>query len=208
MQKVVVIRPLLKGKTLDPRIIGTDHPGTYRWWFHGNSLKYLGLSTNNNLLCSSKSVVNGQTYYALYFGIAVKETIRKRLNWHINQKHSTSNMKSNGPLSTLRRTLGALLLYNNPKQSISIANSQAVIDGFMDKYCVVEWMPYTSGGDIKKEIEAIETAELKNPNYWYPLNLDKNNSPCKDKVYSNELSKKRKSFSEFFSALSSIIELL
>lgn len=114
MQKVVVIRPLLKRKTLDPRIIGTDHPGTYRWWFHESCLKDLGLSENGSYVLKS-GMINGEKYYALYFGIAVKETIRERFNWHINQSHSYSNIRS-GTISTLRHSLSALLLRKGPCQ--------------------------------------------------------------------------------------------
>ena len=64
MQKVIVIRPLLKGKTLDPRLNGTDRPGTYRWWFHESGLKDLGLSKNGSYVFKSE-LINGEKYYAL-----------------------------------------------------------------------------------------------------------------------------------------------
>lgn len=196
MKKVSVIRPLLKGKVLDPLINGTDHPGTYRWWFHEDSLKALGLSNNSTSVLLQKTI-GGRKYYALYFGITVKESIRKRLDWHINQKHTISNMRSGGTLSTLRRSLGALLLgsINNP----GLNQSEITINQFMDQYCIVEWMPYEKGDnnkeELKEEIETVETVEL-NKKYWYPLNLDKNKSGRRINLsYLHDLSAKRKLFS-------------
>ena len=164
MQKVSVIRPILSEKTLDPQIKGTEHPGTYRWWFHEQCLKDLDLS-NTNL---KSTTIDGELYFALYFGIAVKETIRQRLNWHINQNHSTSNMKS-GTISTLRLSLCALLLQNNLNKTI--LNSESVVNSFIDNNCIVEWMPYALG--TESQIRSDELYELAQ-SYWYPLNIQNN----------------------------------
>lgn len=176
MQKVRVIRPLLKGKLVDPRISGTDRPGTYRWWFHERSLKDLGLSgCTSGLLPES---IEGEMYYALYFGIAVKESIRERLGWHINQAHSESNIR-NGTISTLRHTLCALLLVNQPN---NIPDSERIVNDFIDANCIVEWTPYSPG--TESQIRTDEKKELSQ-SYWYPLNTqdNKKSDPVKLEYY-------------------------
>lgn len=167
MQKVIIIRPLLKGKTIDPRINGTDRPGTYRWWFHESCLKDLGLYNNGSYVLKSETI-DEETYYALYFGIAVKETIRSRFNWHISQSHSYSNIKS-GTISTLRHTLSALLLKKNPCKTIP--NSERVVNDFIDANCIVEWTPYPTGTESQIHIDELQ--ELSQ-SYWYPLNIQDN----------------------------------
>ncbi len=190
MQKVEVIRPLLKGKMVDPRISGTERPGTYRWWFHERSLKDLGLSNNYTPALWHESI-DGQKYYALYFGIAVKETIRDRFNWHINQTHSYSNIKS-GTISTLRHTLCALLLENQPSKTIP--ESERIVNEFIDANCIVEWNPYSPGTESQISID--EKKELSQ-SYWYPLNIQDNKKSDVVKLeYYNKLKKLRKEVQE------------
>ena len=186
MQKVIDIHTMLKGKMADPLISGTEHPGIYRWWFHERSLKDLGLSSNNTSALWKKTI-DGETYYALYVGIAVKETIRKRLNWHINQKHSYSNIKS-GTISTLRYTLCALLLKKQVQKTIR--ESERIINEFLDTNCIVEWTPYFSGTESQIRID--EKKELSQ-SYWYPLNIQDNKKSDEAKLkYYNNLKRLRK----------------
>lgn len=186
MKKVRVIRPLLKGKVLDPLINGTQQPGTYRWWFHARSFKDLGL-THINPSAIRNEIIEGEKYYALYFGITIKETIRKRLNWHINQTHSYSNIKS-GTISTLRHTLCALLLKSLPQKAIT--DSERIINEFIDANCIVEWTPYPPG--TESEIRNDEKKELS-LSYWYPLNIQDNKKSDLVKLdYYNKLKRLRK----------------
>lgn len=166
MGKVSTIRPLLKGESYYPCLAGSDCFGTYRWWFHESCLKHLGLSLGYPQTLLSTDF-QGEKYYALYFGIAAKETIRQRLHWHINQKHTQSSFKS-GYISTLRLTLCALLL--NPASKPTLKQSEDVVNDFMDKYCVVEWCSYHNNAE--DQIRADEKAELRS--YCYPLNIQGN----------------------------------
>lgn len=186
MQKVDVIRPLLKGKTLDPRINGTDCPGTYRWWFHERCLKDLGITNRGSYVLMTETI-NGERYYALYFGIAVKETIRERFIWHILQSHSKSNIK-HGTISTLRHTLSALLLAN--KNIKTIPYSERIVNDFINDNCMVEWTPYTPGTESQIHID--ELNELSQ-SYWYPLNIQCNKKKDTDKLsYYKNLKKLRR----------------
>ena len=166
MEKVSKIRPILKGNSYYLCLAGSDCPGTYRWWFHESCLKQLGLSHIDSQKLLS-TTFQGKRYHALFFGIAAKETIRQRLHWHINQKHTQSSFKS-GYISTLRLTLCALLL--NPASKPTLKQSEDVVNGYMDKYCVVEWCSYHNNAE--DQIRADEKAELRS--YWYPLNIQGN----------------------------------
>lgn len=184
MVRVSRIRPLLKGKSYCPCLAGSDSYGTYRWWFHESSLKQLGLSHNDTQSLLSMTF-QGHNYYALYFGIAIEETIRQRLHWHINQKHTQSSFKS-GYISTLRLSLCALLL--NPALKPTLQSSETVVNDFMDKYCVVEWCSYPQ--ENKNKIREDEKSELNA--HQYPLNIQSN------KWKLTNLRSKRKTIKSFF----------
>ena len=133
--------------------------GIYKWWFRESAidslLKPLG-NVNNKQLLHKK--VKGEVFYALYFGIA--NNCRERAAWHIAQHHTPSSVKS-GYLSTLRRTLSALLEKNMTK-------SESAVNKFMDENCYWEW-EYTTN---REKALTIESSELcKN---YYPLNIQGN----------------------------------
>lgn len=181
------IRPYLKGKDIIPALDGIETTGSYRWWFKEKCISILSLTDSDSRLLLQKKY-NGITYYALYYGIAVKETIRKRLDWHINQIHKESNIKS-GYISTLRLTLGALLLHSMTIKDPS--ESTKCVNAFIDNNCIVEWIPYLE--NEKTRIVSDETIELAKE-YWYPLNIAKNHSSNKVKTYTQELKRLRKRF--------------
>ena len=49
--------------------------------------------------------------YCIYIGIAVRESVGARLNWHVNDRH-TENRVKNGTLSTLRKSISSLIAHN------------------------------------------------------------------------------------------------
>lgn len=158
--------------------------GIYCWWFREDCLKKLlnkisefvdlkRLSTKKE----QHKVLNGTKYTALYVGIAAgKNGILGRFKWHIEQKHSVSNV-TKGYLSTLRRTLSALqgfkLLKNNTEVNFQF---QEELNTFMDKNCVLEWNYYPK--KTKKELEQIED-EIINSGY-FPLNIQGNRQISKE----------------------------
>ena len=101
-------------------------------------------------------------YYCLYVGIAIKESIRARLNWHVNQCHSESAVKS-GTLSTLRQTLSSLAAGNQYDE----AATNAIINQM-----VVEYHPVAhpiNSEPARREILRIEQEEMAQ--HIVPLNI-------------------------------------
>lgn len=157
--------------------IGKD-VGIYCWWFRNDCLENL-LSKISRLVDSERlntekeqhKVINGVKYTALYVGIAAgKKGILGRFKWHIEQKHSVSNV-SKGYLSTLRRTLSALHGFKLLKNITDVNfQFQEELNAFMDENCVLEWNYYPK--KTKKELEQIED-EIINSGY-FPLNIQGN----------------------------------
>lgn len=133
-------------------------PGVNHWWFPKEIAEKLLLP----LKCDNKSIdkddINGEQYWCLYLGIS--KNLRQRIRWHIAQKHTQSAVDS-GYLSTLRRTISALLYsQKNPMETEQDVNK--VLD---ECYCDWETMP-TYPEAKKKEILSKK---------YLPLNIQDNN---------------------------------
>lgn len=149
---------LLRQEMID-KSCKVDHcPGVYRWWFSECSTKLLmGKLQFAEFDRLQKCEVEGKLYYALYFGVS--RNLYKRVEWHVCQKHSLSSVKY-GTLSTLRQTLSAML-------GIDMSKSESQVNCFMDDNCLWEWK-YTDN------FKSIESEELSNEEYVYPLNIQEN----------------------------------
>lgn len=163
--------------------IGKD-VGIYCWWFRDDCLKNLlneisDLVDLNRLYTENEQhkVLNGSKYTALYVGIAAgKDGIFGRFKWHINQRHTVSNVQK-GYISTLRRTISALLNFKLLKNGTEVnLQSQENLNSFMDENCVLEWNYYPK--KTKKELEHIED-EIINSGY-FPLNIQDNKQISKE----------------------------
>lgn len=70
------------------RKIPNDKPGYYKWYATKEDLSLL----INNLGYSINELINDievkDNLYCIYIGVAIKESIRSRLNWHVNDKHT------------------------------------------------------------------------------------------------------------------------
>lgn len=169
--------------------IPNNVPGWYKWWAPKEALELLLNSsyiTKKYLTDLLKHLtvknINGKNYYYIYVGVAIKESIRNRINWHVNQQHTKSSVES-GFLSTLRQTISSLVAGN---QYDEIATNN-LIDMLMVEYYPVD-LPIKSI-EAKEKIEDIEKNELTNN--VLPLNLrDNKNSIIKE--YLKELSNARK----------------
>ena len=141
-------------------------PGIYCWWFKKDSaeriLSILNLK-ESEIDRIQKREIEGEEYWALYFGIS--NDMLGRAKWHILQKHSISAVKY-GTLSTLRQSLSALL-------DIDMSCSEDAVNKFMDRNCYWEW-EYTD--DFKEK----ETIELSSDNKCYPINIQENQKIGKD----------------------------
>ena len=150
--------------------IPNDKPGYYKWWAKKEQLdvllkeldvqfkdieQYLEQDKDNDLYC-------------IYIGIAVKESIRARLNWHINDRHSASQVK-HGTLSTLRQSIASIVAHNQ--------YDKVATNNFIDLLKVEYYeFGYPIKSEIaKKEIHKIELDLLAK--HLYILNIQENNFP-------------------------------
>lgn len=186
-EKIVFAKELRSVKKISE--IPKNRPGWYKWWAPKEKVKLILNSPyiNDNyfkefLQYLTTRNINGKEYYYIYVGIAVKESIRDRLNWHINQHHTQSSIES-GFLSTLRQTISSLVSCNqyDEKATNDFINS-----------LLIEYHPINL--DIKSEkakklIEDIEKNEIKNN--ILPLNIRDNKRDILKK-YLKELSRIRK----------------
>lgn len=156
-----------------------DCSGVYRWWFREEDAKHLlNQLPNVEIERILKHKFNGDDncYWALYFGIS--KNLKQRIVWHICQAHTTSAVKS-GFLSTLRQTISALL-------NKDMTRSQADVNNLMEDSCYWEW-DYT---ESEAEAIKIETMELSQNQYIYPLNLAKNKTVSKKHLKCLEILRK------------------
>lgn len=169
--------------------IPNNMPGWYKWWAPEKALKllldspYISKNYFSDLLPNlATKNINGINYYYVYVGVAIKESIRDRLNWHVNQHHTKSSVES-GFLSTLRQTISSLVAGNQYDEDAT----NKLIDTLIIEYYPVNML--IKSIEAKEKIESIEKEELANN--MLPLNLrDNKNSIVKS--YLSELSYARK----------------
>jgi len=134
-------------------------PGVYRWWFFKADADDLLAHFKNSILLKDIELqerkINGKQYMALYFGIS--SDMSRRIRWHIR-----------GPFksSTLRRTLRAVMAPRTDDKT-----AEKLVNQLIDS-CYWEW-DYT---DTVEKAEQLETAELAQKKFAYPLNISKNNT--------------------------------
>lgn len=169
--------------------IPNNMPGWYKWWASEQSLKlllnspYISKKYYSDLLSHlTFKNINGINYYYIYVGVAIKESIRDRLNWHVNQHHTKSSVES-GFLSTLRQTISSLVAGNQYDEE----STNKLIDTLIIEYYPINMA--IKSIKAKEKIERIEKEELANNTL--PLNLRDNKNNIV-KSYLKELSHIRK----------------
>ncbi len=172
------------------RTIPHDKPGWYKWFAPLASVmalldsKYLCGSFSERLLPLLSSIdFKGETFYCIYIGLAVKESVQARLDWHINQKHALTAVKRGGFLSTFRRTLSALV---SGDQTDGEATNK-IIDTFLVDYYVKDFA--IKSEEARIAIGAIEREEINLA--FSPLNI-KDNKRVEAAEFIKELKKARK----------------
>jgi len=173
---------ILRAKLATKQCVAPEKSGYYTWWFAkedkdtliGIFNKYVpnfaqGVCDNDIL----QTQIDGRTYYALYFGIANKN-LKERLKWHlgISPSHSLSAIKSDF-LSTLRKSIAALLLSQEP---MKLDEEVVAVNTILDR-CYWE---YNKSNDPKSK----EKSELDSKKYIYPLNIAGNQGFKRIKGYS------------------------
>lgn len=148
-------------------------PGYYKWWGSRSELDVIlnALNVHFSEIENALEIKNG--LYCIYVGIAVKESVRTRLNWHVNDKHTSSRIR-NGTLSTLRQSISSIVAGNQFAKDAT--------DSFIDKL-YVEW--FYSNNPIrtdaaKNELHQIEKQLLVE--YLRVLNIQDNHHPLSTSI--------------------------
>lgn len=152
-----------------------DKPGYYKWWAEIDEVNLLFEKLSLATSIVNELEKNGDKY-CIYIGVAIKESVRNILNWHINQINSPSAIKS-GTLSTLRQTISSVLF-----EDMRLTNET---DEFIDKLYVEPF--YNSD---KEKIHEIEINFLAYSAYLYLLNIQDNRHPLSQRRKISELRKK------------------
>lgn len=145
----------------------SDKPGYYKWWAKKEDveilLEKLDVDITFEDIESDIEKKEDMDLYCIYIGIAEKESIRNRLNWHVNQGHKFSAIKS-GYLSTLRQSLSSLLSHNQKDEEVT--------NQFIDKL-YIEYFEITE--EAEGELRKIEKEAMEK--YLYILNIQGNHHP-------------------------------
>ncbi len=129
--------------------VSDTKPGYYKWWATYKALDILLRKLDVDFSNISPVLEKKDCLYCIYVGIAVKESLRRRLNWHINQKHTDSAVK-NGALSTLRQTISSVVAHDQYNEQ----ETNKFIDLLKIEYFE---LPYEiRSAEAKQEIHKIE----------------------------------------------------
>lgn len=109
------------------QMIPNDKPGYYRWWAKKPEFDLILSALDIDYDDIVEEVLETDGMYSIYVGIAAKESIRNRINWHINDIHSASRVKT-GTLSTLRQSISSIVSHNQYDKEST--------DKFIDKLSV------------------------------------------------------------------------
>lgn len=177
---------MLKAKDLrkkeNLKKIPNDKTGYYKWWANKKSLDVLLYNLNVEFDDIKYDIECKNNLYCIYVGIAVKESIQDRLNWHINDKHDISRVKS-GFLSTFRKSISSVVLHNQyDKDGTNEFIDKLYVEYFVGKYPI-------KSVEAKKEIENKELEIMSK--YLRILNI-KDNKHIKAYEIKKALKKLRK----------------
>ena len=157
-------------------------PGYYKWWAAKSELDVILDNLHIQFSDIEAALESKDNLFCIYVGIAAKESVRKRLDWHVNDKHTTSRV-INGTLSTFRQSISSI-----------VASSQfdkAATDLFIDKL-YVEWFyskEQMKSEAVKKELHDIEIKQMAE--YLRILNIQDNHHPLSKQI-KTELKRLRK----------------
>ena len=166
------------------RAIPADKPGYYKWWAQKDNLQTVldRLEMDFDAVKHCLEVKEG--YFCVYVGVAIKESVRARLDWHVNQIHNPTNVKC-GTLSTLRQTISAIVGQN----MMDTVATNDFIDKLLIEYYLVD-LPIKSQ-EAKETIGKWEK-DLLNGNTLYLLNIADNHHPLAPKQALKQLRKSAK----------------
>lgn len=149
--------------------VSGEKSGYYKWWADKETLlNILDKLRVVDFASIENALDRKEDLYCIYIGIAVKESLRSRINWHINQHHTKAAVRS-GTLSTLRQSISSLMFGNQYNENdTNIFIDLLKVELFYSPY------PIRSTEAIKQLTE-LESKTMAN--YLYLLNIRGNNHP-------------------------------
>jgi hypothetical protein len=172
--------------------------GIYFWFMKQKS--YLNLSqyeTISPIEPKYTKTINGEEYDLIYLGTAGtgkkgNSNLKKRFDWHINQKHKESTIKQKqSALSTFRTGISSLL-----SNDLILPNTEKMVNDFMNTNMILFYIEYENNNDIISADEKILIKNLKplfnlknNPNSY---KNSTSNSTRDYKIRRNFIEKKTK----------------
>ena len=148
--------------------IPNDLPGYYKWWAEKSELDIILRALNADFSELSSFIERKDGFYCIYVGIAAKESIRKRLDWHVNDSHTQSRVL-NGTLSTLRQSISSVVAHNQYDKDATNA--------FIDKL-KIEWFIIDDPIKSQAAIDKLHTIERSiMDEHLYVLNIQDNKFP-------------------------------
>lgn len=130
--------------------ISNDKPGYYKWWAREEDIIELFKGLKFNFLDYKNFIEKRDNWYCIYVGVAIMESIKDRINWHINDKHTESAVRS-GWLSTFRKSIASVIAKNQYDKE----TTNDFIDKLKVEYFEIDFS--IKSKEAKEEIRAIET---------------------------------------------------
>ena len=153
--------------------VSDTKPGYYKWWATYKALHKLLSELDVDFSNISPFLEKKDCLYCIYVGIAVKESLRRRLNWHINQRHTDSAVK-NGTLSTLRQTISSVVAHDQYNEQ----KTNEFINLLKIEYFE---LPYEiRSAEAKQEIHKIERELMSS--FLRILNIQENHHPQANEI--------------------------
>jgi hypothetical protein len=153
--------------------------GIYFWFMRQDGYKAMSnFVTINPIEPKYTKDIEGLKYDLVYLGTAGtgkkgKSNLNERFEWHVNQKHTDSNI-CHGTLSTLRAGLSALL-----SNDLILQSTENEVNTFIKDYMKVFWIEYLDDKSLIDNDEKILIKEIK------PLLNLKNNPNARANAIAN-----------------------
>ena len=150
-----------------------DKPGYYKWYATKDDLEIL-LNKFDEKFDDYKTFFNKKNdLYCIYVGVAINESLRSRLDWHINQQNTPTAVRT-GFLSTLRQSISSLV----GRDMSDTESTNNFIDRLYVEYFLTDYI--IKSDEAKKQIGDIEKSMLSDDKI-YILNIKDNiNVNCKN----------------------------
>lgn len=145
--------------------ISNERPGYYKWWADEETFREILTELEVGFEEIEPYVEKQGELYCVYVGIAANESIRNRLNWHVNDSHTLARVK-NGTLSTLRQSISSLVAHDQ--------SDKEATDNFIDRLKIEYFENENPIGSpqAKEELRDVERALMQKN--LYVLNIQEN----------------------------------